>query len=137
VTGEVFYKKAVDLAPFIPDFRAKYALALASQQKSSEAKVQYEEVLKQYPVFVPAMTSLGFLWLTSGNDAQAEKLYTNALKIDPDDKNALMNTAGLYIFRKNYPEALKYVNAVLVLNPGDQQATQLRTQLQTMMRQNP
>jgi len=133
--AEAYYRKSVDLAPFIPDFRAKYALALASGQKSAEAKTQYEEVLKQYPMYVSALSSLGYLWLSAGNDAQAEKMYTDALKYDPDDKTALMNTAGLYIFRKNYPEALKYVNLVLVKNPGDVQAAQLRTQLQTMIRQ--
>jgi len=134
VTAEVYYKKAVDLAQFHPDFRAKYALALASQQKSVEAKTQYEEVLKQNPFFVPALTSLGYLWLMNNNDMQAEKMYTDALKTDPDDRTALMNTAGLYIFRKNYAEALKYVNEVLVRNPSDTQAMQLRTQLQTMIR---
>lgn len=136
-SAELYYKKAVDLAPFHPDFRAKYALSLASQQKAKEAKGQYEEVLKQNPFFVPALTSLGYLWLMNNNDAMAEKMYTDALKTDPDDKTALMNTAGLYIFRKNYPEALKYVNMVLVRNPGDEQANQLRVQLQQMIRQNP
>jgi tetratricopeptide (TPR) repeat protein len=134
ITAELFYKRAVDLAQFHPDFRAKYALSLASQQKATEAKTQYEEVLKQNPFFVPALTSLGYLWLMNNNDTQAEKMYTDALKTDPDDKTALMNTAGLYIFRKNYPEALKYVNEVLVRNPGDEQANQLRSQLQGMVR---
>lgn len=133
-TAEVFYKKSVDLAQFIPDFRAKYALALASGQKITEAKTQYEEVIKQYPMYVSALTSLGYLWLSGGNDAMAEKMYTDALKYDPDDQTALMNTAGLYIFRKDYQEALKYVNVVLVKNPSDLRATQLRTQLQQMLR---
>lgn len=133
--AELYYKKAVDLAPFHPDFRAKYALILASVRKINDAKVQYEQVLVQNPMYVSALTSLGYLLLTAGDDMNAEKMYTDALKNDPDDKTALMNTAGLYIFRKNYPEALKYVNLVLVKNPSDQQANQMRTQLQTMIRQ--
>lgn len=133
-TAELFYKKSVDLAQFIPDFRAKYALALASGQKTAEAKTQYEEVIKQYPMYVSALSSLGYLWLSAGNDAMAEKMYTDALKYDPDDQTALMNTAGLYIFRKDYQEALKYVNVVLMKNPSDLRATQTRTQLQQMLR---
>lgn len=132
--AELYNKKAVDLASFHPDFRAKYALVLASVRKINEAKVQYEQVLAQNPMYVSALTSLGYLMLSSGNDVVAEKMYTDALKTDPDDKTALMNTAGLYIFRKNYPVALKYVNIVLVKNPADQQANQMRTQLQTMIR---
>lgn len=136
-TAEVYYRKAVDLAPYHPDFRAKYALVLASLQKTEEAKVQYEEVLKQYPLHTSALTSLGFLMISSGNDTKAEEMYTDALQTDPDDRMALMNTAGLYIFRKNYAEALKFVNQVLVKNPGDEQALQQRTQLQAMIRQTP
>lgn len=134
LSAEAYYRKSVDLAPFLPDFRAKYALALASGQKNAEAKTQYEEVLKQYPLYGSALTSLGYLWLMNGNDQKAEKMYTDALKYDPDDRTALMNTAGLYIFRQNLPEALKYVNRVLVKNPADQEAIQRRTQLQQMIR---
>lgn len=133
-TAATFYKKSVELAPFIPDFRAKYALALASGQKNEEAKTQYAEVIRQYPMYVSALTSLGYLWLAGGNDVLAERMYTDALKYDPDDQTALMNTAGLYIFRKNYPEALRYVNRVLTMNPSDIRATQLRTQLQQLSR---
>lgn len=129
-----FYRKAVDLAQFIPDFRAKYALALASVQNTAEAVKQYETVLLQLPGYVPALTSLGYIYLTKGDDRRAEQMYTDARKYDPDDQTALMNTAGLYIFRKNYPEALKFVNLVLAKNPSDQQATQLRTQLQALIR---
>ncbi len=132
--AELYYSKSVALAPYIPDFRAKYALALASGQKNAEAKTQYEEVLKQYPMYVSALSSLGYLWLSTGNDAVAEKMYTDALKYDPDDQTALMNTAGLYSFRKDYAEALRYVNIVLAKNPADIRATQARTQLQQMIR---
>jgi len=61
-------------------------------------------------------------------------MYTDARKNDPDDQMALMNTAGLYIFRKDYQEALRYVNMVLARNPADAQAVQARTQLQQMLR---
>ena len=129
-----FYKKSVTLAEFIPDFRAKYALALATMKDNAAAQKQYETVLMQLPGYVPALTSLGYIYLSQGDDKRAEQCYTDARKSDPDDQMALMNTAGLYIFRKNYQEALKYVNLVLAKNPADMQATQVRTQLQQMLR---
>ncbi|HEU4719575.1 MAG TPA: tetratricopeptide repeat protein, partial [Bacteroidia bacterium] len=100
--AEKFYKKAVDLAPFHPDFRSKYALTLAVQQKKFEAKTEYQHVLDQYPDYVPALTNLGYLWLEDGDDKKAESYYSQALALDPDDPQALLNMAGLYIYRKDY-----------------------------------
>lgn len=63
LNAEKFYKKAVDLAPFYPAFRSKYALTLATQKKKFEARTQYQMVLNQDPEFVSALTNLGYLWL--------------------------------------------------------------------------
>ncbi|HET6993053.1 MAG TPA: tetratricopeptide repeat protein, partial [Bacteroidia bacterium] len=128
-TAETFYKKSVDLAPFYPDFRSKYGLSLATQQKNFEARSQLQMVLDQYPEFVPALTNLGYLWLEEKNDVKAEEYYNKALALNPDDEQALMNKAGLYIYRKNYKEAMKYVDRTLKVNPSNKQALQLKTQL--------
>jgi tetratricopeptide (TPR) repeat protein len=128
-TAETFYKKAVDLAPFYPDFRSKYGLSLATQQKDFEARSQFQMVLDQYPEFVPALTNLGYLWLEEKDDVKAEEYYNKALALNPDDEQALMNKAGLYIYRKNYKEAMKYVDRTLKVNPANKQALQLKTQL--------
>ncbi|CAN5914915.1 hypothetical protein BH11BAC7_BH11BAC7_26720 [soil metagenome] len=132
VTAEFFYKKAVDLAPFLPDFRSKYALALATQQKKFEARAQYQQVIDEYPEFVPALTNLGYLWLEEKDDVKAEMYYNKALALNPDDEQALMNKAGLYIYRNNYSEALKYVERTLKVNPANNQALQLKQQLQQL-----
>ena len=129
-TAETFYKKSVDLAPYYPDFRSKYALSLATQKKSFDARAQYQQVLNEYPDFVPALTNLGFLWLQEGDDQKAEMYYDKALALNPDDTQALMNKAGLYIYRKNSTEALKYVERILKRDPQNAQALQVKAQLQ-------
>ncbi len=131
VTAETFYKKSVDLAPFHPDFRSKYALSLATQQKKHDARAQYQQVLDQYPAFLQALTNLGYLWLEEGDDKKAEMYYDKALAFDPDYEQALMNKAGLYIYRRNYAEAMKFVDRTLKVNPSNSQALQLKTQLQS------
>ena len=130
--AETFYKKATELAPFHPDFRSKYALALATLDKKFEARVQYQTVVDQYPEFVPALTNLGYLWLEEGDDQKAEQYYQKALALSPDDEQALMNTAGLYIYRKNYKEAMVYVDRTLKHHPQNKQALQLKAQLQQL-----
>jgi tetratricopeptide (TPR) repeat protein len=131
-TAEIFYKKSVDLAPYFPDFRSKYALSLATQQKTFDARSQYQQVIDQYPDFVPALTNLGYLWLQDGDDKKAESYYDRALALDPDDTQALMNKAGLYIYRKNYSEANKYVERILKHDPKNAKALQLKTQLSAL-----
>lgn len=128
-TAELFYKKSVDLAPFVPDFRSKYALSLATQQKKFEARSQYQQVITEYPDYVPALTNLGYLWLEEKDDLKAEMYYNRALALNPDDESALMNKAGLYIYRGNYAEAQKYIDRTLKVNPSNPQANQLKMQL--------
>jgi tetratricopeptide (TPR) repeat protein len=129
-TAELFYKKSVDLAPFHPDFRSKYALTLASQKKNFEARAQYQEVINQNPYYVTAITNLGFLWLQEGDDVKAESYYKQALQADPDDEQALMNMAGLWMYRRNEKEALPYIKRTLKVNPKNAQALQLQQIIQ-------
>ncbi|MBI3511990.1 MAG: tetratricopeptide repeat protein [Bacteroidetes bacterium] len=128
-SAEVFYKKAVDLAPYHPDFRSKYALSLATQQKNFDARAQYQQVINEDPEFVPALTNLGYLWLEEGDDKKAESFYKQALALDPDDEQALVNMAGLFAYRKNFAEANKYAKLCLEKHPGNKQAALLIEQL--------
>ena len=129
LNAEKFYKKAVDLAPFYPAFRSKYALTLATQKKKFEARTQYQMVLNQDPEFVSALTNLGYLWLEEKNEIKAKLYYNKALSLNPDDEQALMNMAGLHIYRKEYKEALKYIERTLKVNSKNKQAQQLKLQL--------
>lgn len=128
-TAELFYKKATDLAPFHPDFRAKYGLVLAINKKNFEARAQLQQVLDAYPKHVQANTNLGYLWLLEGDDKKAEAFYTKALSLDPDDDQALLNMAGLYLYRRNETDALKMINRCIKAHPDNQQAIQLKQQL--------
>lgn len=124
-TAETFYKKSVDLAPYHPDFRSKYALALATQQKNFEARAQYQEVINQYPKYVTALNNLGYLWLMEKDDQKAEMYYRQSLAADPDDEQALMNMAGLYMYRRDAANARKFASRTLEVNPQNAQAKQL------------
>lgn len=124
-TAELFYKKSIDLAPFLPDFRSKYALALATQKKNAEARAQYQQVIDQYPNHVPSLTNLGYLWLMEKDDQKAEMYYRKALAADPDYEQALLNMAGLYLYRNDFANAKTYTKRILELNPTNAQARQI------------
>ncbi|MGL4596280.1 MAG: tetratricopeptide repeat protein, partial [Bacteroidia bacterium] len=58
--------------------------------------------------------------------------YNQALALDPDDEQALLNLAGLYIYRQNYVLAEKMLDRILKRNPKNGQATQIKVQLQSL-----
>jgi Tfp pilus assembly protein PilF len=88
-----------------------------------------QQVLDAYPKHVQANTNLGYLWLLEGDDKKAEAFYTKALSLDPDDDQALLNMAGLYLYRRNETDALKMINRCIKAHPDNQQAIQLKQQL--------
>lgn len=127
-----YFKKSVELAPYVLDFRNKYASALASNKQLPEAVVQYNEILKEHPKHVSALTNLGYVKLAQGNMPEAESLYARALKLDPDYEPLLMNLAGLYAYKKDFTASKQYLNRIIALNPNNQQAKQILTQIQGM-----
>lgn len=128
----LYFRKSVELAPFVPDFRNKYASALASNKQLPEAAVQYQELLKEQPKHVSALTNLGYVKLAQGDIAEAERLYARALKLDPDYEPLLMNLAGFYAYQQRFAEAKRYLNRIITINPNNQQARQILTQIQGM-----
>jgi tetratricopeptide (TPR) repeat protein len=128
-----YYKRADDLSPYNPDFKNKVAVSLVSLGKMNEATVLFEQIIKEDPNFAPAYCNLGYAALLLGDAAKADKLYDKALALDPDYELALLNKAGLYIYKKQYKEALVYVNKVLKKNPAHQQAKQVQAQLKAMI----
>lgn len=128
----LYFKKSVELAPFVLDFRNKYASALASNKQLPEAASQYQEILKEHPKHVSALTNLGYVRLAQGNLAEAENLYARALKLDPDYEPLLMNLAGLHAYKKEFTEAGKYLSRIIALNPNNEQAKQILTQIRGM-----
>jgi len=119
-----YYKQAVNLAPFVLDFKHKYGLVLASQGLLAEAEKTFEDIRKEHPKHVSALTNLGYIQLSKGKIKVAEELYFKALSIDPDYEQLLLNVAGLYAYKKEYKRAEFYLNKLLKRNPNHSQAKQ-------------
>jgi tetratricopeptide (TPR) repeat protein len=101
--------------------------------KSDEAEKVYSYILSQDSEFVPALTNKGFLELTQGHVQLAKQCYDKALAYDPDDHQALMNTAGWYIYEKQFPESEKYLEHVIEKYPDDAQARDLLEKVKNLV----
>jgi Tfp pilus assembly protein PilF len=60
-----YYRQAIDLAPYVLDFKNKYGAALASNNLLPNAEKEFSEILKENPKHVSALTNLGFVKLAT------------------------------------------------------------------------
>jgi len=124
-----WFGKAVKLAPFQPDFRNKYASALAAENKTKEAVREFESLISENPRFVPAYSNLGYLNLLAGRPAEALALYKKGYQLDPDNEALLLNLAGYYLFMNNSVKGRYYLNIVLKRDPLNRKAREILKQL--------
>lgn len=124
-----YYKKAVDLAPFVLDFKNKYGSALAAKGLLPNAEKEFNEILKENPKHVSALTNLGYVKLAQGKIKEAELLYFKALALDPDYEALLLNIAGLYTYKKDFRQAENYLKRILQRNSNNQTAKQALQQI--------
>ncbi len=117
-----FYKKAVDLAPYVLDFQNKYGVSLVRLNKLEEAKKVFEFIILEDSKNAEAYSNLGFVNLRLLNVDVAREMYEKALVLNPDYIQALLNSAGLELHLNNVEEAKPYINRVLEIEPNNKQA---------------
>ncbi len=117
-----WFRKSVSLAPYNLDFRNKLGSALAAAQDIQGASEQFKTIIREHPRYVLAYANLGYLMLVQGYPDESYRLYTSALKLDPDNETVLLNLAGYFAFKNDRVSAKKYLERVLKLNPGNQKA---------------
>ncbi len=131
VTGDKFnaeryFSKAVELSPYYPDFRLKLADLQFEVGDLAKAESNYSYIISENPNYTSAYVNYGFLVLSVQHDAlKADKLYDKAIQLDPDNEQALLNKAGLMIYRKDESSAKSYLAKVLKINPANEQAKRL------------
>ncbi|MBA2612012.1 MAG: tetratricopeptide repeat protein [Bacteroidetes bacterium] len=134
VKGSVkWFKQAVKLAPYNLDFRNKLGSTLAALNNFNDAIEQFNFILKENPKHVSAMSNLGYIRLSQGQQAEAFRLYKNAEKIDPDYEPLLLNLAGYYAFMKDKNLSKKYLQTILKINPKNQKAKMVLEQVERLL----
>jgi CHAT domain-containing protein/Tfp pilus assembly protein PilF len=108
------YRKAVSLMPSKALYLSNLAFALAKLRDFVQAESCFKQVLEMENADTAAgMANLAWLYQETQQNAKAEPLYLEALRIrkkvlgaeDPDVANSLNNLAGLYHEMGNYGQA--------------------------------
>jgi len=127
-----FYRQAVFLAPDQLDFRSKYGASLMENKHPQEAKKEFEFITVEDPEYFQAWSNLGYLYLILDNDTvKARTCYEQALMLNPDYESARMNQAGLFIYRKQIPDAIRLLKEILKKNPRNSNARLLLNRINT------
>ena len=120
-----FYQHAVTLAPYNLEFRNKYGNSLFFNQKIDFAIDEFEFILSEDNNFISAYTNLGFVYFSIGNLEDALSYYNYALELNPYHEKTLLNMASLYYYTDDVNVSIDYLNKVLHLYPGNQEAESL------------
>jgi len=101
--------------PLTPEEHVNLAVAYEGEGKWDEALRHYEAAAKGLPV---ANLYMGNVHFQKGEYERAEKSYRKALRMDPDNADAMNNLAWLYYTeRRDLAEAEELARRALSLNP--------------------
>lgn len=131
-TALAYFIQATQLSPYNLEFLNKKANMFMNLNQTNEAIHVYQYILNEDEKYFPAMSNLGFAYLSSGKPDMAETLYNKALSLNPDYEPALLNKAGLFIYKKQYDNARKVLKELIQKNPNNLKATEVMQQLQNM-----
>lgn len=130
---EKFYAISYRLAPDYPEFANKYAIALLTSGKTSEARKILETSVREYPKFPATLSNLGYIVLTQdGDTVLARQYYDQAIALDPDYEQAVINKAGLFMATGKKKEAVTLLKRFLKKNPEFQPAHELLARIETL-----
>jgi len=127
--AEVWYYKAVNIAPENLDFNNKLAASYIEQNKLQEGIDLLNQSLKRNPKQNEALTNLGFAYIKQNNPSMALSCYDQALALDPYFEQTLFNKAGLYNYLGKKKDAKKILKNMLHRNPNNDQVKKVLQQL--------
>ncbi len=116
------FDQALAVYPQHLDFQEKKAGTLIALKRIAEAKKLLEALLRENAKRPVALLNLGFAHALTNNLPEALRRYDQALALDPDYEQAMVNKAAVLNFQGKKAEAKGLLERVLRLNPGNGQA---------------
>lgn len=86
--------------------------------KQDEAFTLFQEALKVFPDYLPALNKLGEAQMAQQQVAEAEATFQHALQVSPKYPLAHIGLGMLLVNQKRYPEAIEHLDAAINLDEG-------------------
>jgi tetratricopeptide (TPR) repeat protein len=121
------------LPPGVPDnFKSEELNLLQNRSFQYYQEKKYAEAIKDLEKLIemsddPAaisgyLNNIGLCYYDMGNLDEAGNNFNEALKLNPQNVNALNGLAEVMLKRNNRAKAMEYYNKILQINPGDENA---------------
>ena len=120
-----FFQSAVEGMPFNLEFLEKLGVAQSSMKQWKQAEQTLRRVLKENPKRPLALSNLGFALVMQNRLSEGETFYDQALSLDPDYEQALLNKIAVRLYQKDKSTARSLVQRLLKINPNHPQARKL------------
>lgn len=119
------YQRATELAPFISDFRNKYASLLLQLGRAHQAEAEWKKVLQEQKEHKESLNNLAFLMLKDGRTKEAGAYLESCLAAYPDYLLAWQNQVTWAMQSEDSVVLKTALENVLRLNPEQEQARNL------------
>lgn len=115
--AEKYHNKAVEIMPFVIDYKIKYGSFLFSNAQLENAEKQFLDAVKLNPTIKEAHANLGFVSILKGNYQHAENSLKQAIALDPDYLLAYENLVFLYQKTNDFKSTKLYLHKILEIDP--------------------
>lgn len=119
------FKQATEAMPYNLEFQEKLGVAQVALKQWKNAEKTFRWILQENPRQARSLNNLGFALVMQNRFADGEAFYDQALSLDPDYEQALLNKAAVRLYQKDKMAANKLLQHVLKINPGNTQAQNL------------
>ena len=124
-----YYRKAVELAPYVLNFRLKLADMYSNTNSFALAENEYRTLLAQFSKHESAWCNLGYVLLKQGQNQSAMECYNKALQLNPQHIQSLLNKASLLILDGDFNKGKLYLKRILDIEPNNSKAVYLLSTL--------
>ena len=118
-SAEQALRKAVELAPDLPEYHKSLGNALRMLGRPDEASVAYTRALQLDPAYLPAYNNLGLVQFEQGAFAEAEANLRKALELDPTDSQVMTNLGVAIFLQGRTDEAIALHRRALAIEESD------------------
>ena len=125
------YQRCIALHPYFIEARNNLGATYIKLGWIDEAIEEFKGAIEINPYHPGLHNNLGYLYSKRNllNEALGE--YQKTLELDPENAEVYKNLGLLYFYKlRDYPEAQKYWERYLVLNPGDPQNELIRNKIE-------